>query len=230
MLITDFHSHILPGVDHGSDSVETSVKQLSLMHSFGTEVAVATSHYYPTESISVSEYIKLRDVAAGKLLDAVADKNRPRIILASEVLVCPGLENLPDLEKLLISGTDYMLIELPDVSWNGMIFQTLKALGKMGIRVIFAHIDRYPPELVKDILIITKFKAQLNPGAFSSKSVHRRYSGYIDDGTVVALGSDLHMAKKGSYKKFASISAKYRDDFECVMRRTEKIIAGANML
>ena len=28
--LVDFHSHILPRADHGSDSVETSLKQLKL--------------------------------------------------------------------------------------------------------------------------------------------------------------------------------------------------------
>ena len=34
----DFHTHILPSVDHGSDSIETSLSQLALAKSFGAHV------------------------------------------------------------------------------------------------------------------------------------------------------------------------------------------------
>ena len=41
--ITDFHSHVLPGADHGSDSVETSERQLELLNGAGIDRVVAAA-------------------------------------------------------------------------------------------------------------------------------------------------------------------------------------------
>ena len=45
--IIDFHSHILPGADHGSSSVETSLAQLNSAKNAGVTRLIATPHFYP---------------------------------------------------------------------------------------------------------------------------------------------------------------------------------------
>ena len=46
-MYTDFHAHILPGMDHGSTSTETTRNQLSAAKELGISTIVATSHFYP---------------------------------------------------------------------------------------------------------------------------------------------------------------------------------------
>ena len=58
--ITDFHSHVLPGADHGSDSVETSERQLELLNGAGIDRVVATPHFYPSD-VTVGEFLDLRE-------------------------------------------------------------------------------------------------------------------------------------------------------------------------
>ena len=43
----DFHSHILPGIDDGSKSVEMSIKMLRREAQQGISRVVATPHFYP---------------------------------------------------------------------------------------------------------------------------------------------------------------------------------------
>ena len=45
--LTDFHSHILPGVDDGSTSVEESIAMLRMLSRQGVSHVVATPHFYP---------------------------------------------------------------------------------------------------------------------------------------------------------------------------------------
>ena len=45
--IIDFHSHILPGIDDGSRSLEESLEMLSLEAQCGIRHVVATPHFYP---------------------------------------------------------------------------------------------------------------------------------------------------------------------------------------
>ena len=47
MAVTDFHSHVLPGVDDGSASVEESLAMLRLAAQQGIRRVVATPHFYP---------------------------------------------------------------------------------------------------------------------------------------------------------------------------------------
>ena len=42
----DFHSHILPGIDDGSRSLETSLEMLRLSRKQGVDYIVATPHFY----------------------------------------------------------------------------------------------------------------------------------------------------------------------------------------
>ena len=42
----DFHSHVVPGVDDGSKNTEMSLEMLRRMRRQGTDLVVATPHYY----------------------------------------------------------------------------------------------------------------------------------------------------------------------------------------
>ena len=45
--VTDFHSHILPGVDDGSISVDESIAMLQMEARQGIRRVIATPHFYP---------------------------------------------------------------------------------------------------------------------------------------------------------------------------------------
>ena len=47
MLQIDFHAHLLPGADHGSDSLATSLRQVALAQEAGIGLLIATPHFYP---------------------------------------------------------------------------------------------------------------------------------------------------------------------------------------
>ena len=47
MDLVDFHSHILPGADHGSDSIDTTLFQLNSAMACGIDRIIATPHFYP---------------------------------------------------------------------------------------------------------------------------------------------------------------------------------------
>ena len=55
----DFHAHILPGCDHGSSNLETSLRQIALAKAAGVDVVCATSHFYGHQS-SVEHFLDKR--------------------------------------------------------------------------------------------------------------------------------------------------------------------------
>lgn len=55
-LTLDYHAHVLPGCDHGSDSVETSRKQLAMAAAARVRTVCATPHFYPHKESIPSFY------------------------------------------------------------------------------------------------------------------------------------------------------------------------------
>ena len=69
-LSLDYHAHVLPGCDHGSDGLETSRKQLEMAASAGVKTVCATPHFYPHKD-SVEGFLRRRAQAAALLSKAL---------------------------------------------------------------------------------------------------------------------------------------------------------------
>ena len=139
--ITDFHSHILPGADHGSKNRETTKRQLEILKSIGVERVVATPHFYP-QIDSVESFLEKR-AAAVERLQSIYDAKMPTVFPGAEVLVCPGIDHMQHLDKLCIPGTDVILLEMPMSGWSAEIIETVRRISASGLVAVMAHIDRY---------------------------------------------------------------------------------------
>ena len=56
--VIDMHSHILPKIDDGANSVETSIAMLRKSKKQGVETVVATSHCYVKNESDIDKFIK----------------------------------------------------------------------------------------------------------------------------------------------------------------------------
>ena len=203
--IIDFHAHILPGADHGSDSVDTTLFQLSHASDAGVRCIIATPHFYPT-CHSVEKFLQRRDSAYEILLPHLKP-DMPRLVLGAEVLMCHGIERLDGLSSLCVSGTRVLLLELPYSDFSDNYVQSVRNLIKDGYEVVLAHAERYSPENIEE-MIRAGAKIQLNAGALSGIFVDRTVSSWMERGVVVALGSDIHMRDPSAYKRFAKARAR----------------------
>ena len=66
-MLTDYHCHILPGIDDGAENTETSLKMIEMMKEQGVERIVSTSHFYPHREKSVADFIAKRQAAFNKI-------------------------------------------------------------------------------------------------------------------------------------------------------------------
>ncbi len=228
----DFHSHILCGADHGSADSATTAGQLGLMSSHGTDVAVATPHFYP-EQYALSDFLDVLDKALYKTTQLDFD-GKLSLCVGAEVLVCQGLERLNELEKLCIRGTRCILLELPTaVSWKHGIIDTVEHIIDKNYTVVLAHIDRYIPKREQDIdhILSLGALAQINASSFFSFGQKRKMLSYIDAGVVCALGSDLHGIDTKGYKMFAALEKRIgKERFDAVMSKTEELIKNAEQI
>lgn len=142
-LSLDYHAHILPGCDHGSDGLATSLKQVEMAASAGVKTICATPHFYPHKE-SVESFLRRRKKTAGLLLRELPE-NAPLIQLGAEVLICDGMERLDGLNRLCREGTNELLLEMPFYAWPESIWDTLYLLCDLAdIQIVLAHAERYP--------------------------------------------------------------------------------------
>ena len=71
--IIDFHSHVLPGIDDGSKSVEQSIAMLKREAEQGITHVVATPHFYPQED-RPEKFLRRREKAFEKVTGAAKGK------------------------------------------------------------------------------------------------------------------------------------------------------------
>ena len=217
--IIDFHSHILPGADHGSDSMETSLWQVNSALSHGVKRIVATPHFYP-HSHTVSDFLERRDYAYKQL-----KKQLPHgieIIPGAEVLICPGIENLPDIDSLFIKGTKTLLLELPFDCFEECYLDSVNAMVESGIKVVLAHADRYS-SLIVEKMIRAGALLQINVSSIVGIKKRREAFSWIKRGVVVALGSDIHGRDKKAYKNFLKAIKSLKNDADYICDKSNSL-------
>ena len=231
MTVTDFHSHILPATDHGCKNIEECIRQLKLMSACGTDIAVATPHFYPHVH-RVDKFTKKVDNAVNEIKSS--DLQLPMsLAVGAEVLLCDGLNEMDGLDKLCIRGTKILLLELPLKQLTQSAYNTVEDIMSDGYTVVLAHIDRYLKSFsqgVNDLIALGAY-AQINSSSLGSYSMKKKLHKYINDGdTVCAIGSDLHGDSKRDYKEFRKAKKLLGEDMEKIMLRTDKLLADAQMI
>ncbi len=191
----DFHSHILPGIDDGSKSVEESCKMLRESFLQGVTHIIATPHFYAEEN-SPKRFLERRTRAYEKLKPSL-DADMPEILLGAEVKYFEGISRADDVELLKIEGTNLILVEMPFMTWNQRVVnEVLELNSNSSTRVILAHIERYfgfgakkfLPEIYDNNLIIQSNAGSFIGSAFSTRKVMKM----LKDGRIDILGSDCH--------------------------------------
>ena len=220
MMEIDFHAHILPRCDHGSDSWRTSRQQLKLAREAGVEVICATSHFYGHHT-SVEHFLEKRQRCYEDLM-AHAPKGSPRVLLGAEVLAFAGIERLPGLAKLRLQGTKMLLLEMPFTRWSDGLLESVEALSEdERFRIVLAHVDRYDRRAVEQLFELNYVRGQLNVDNLKKRFGKRYLREWAREGLIVAVGSDIHGTEVG-YKDWLTCRRRYAEDWEAIMQRTNK--------
>ncbi|MCI7768170.1 MAG: hypothetical protein MSJ26_09385 [Oscillospiraceae bacterium] len=195
--IIDFHTHILPALDDGPADCRTASQMLVKLYEQGVTHAVASSHFYKFEE-SAEEFIKRRDKAYNELCTYLAAERMthvPEIILGAEVYFTDELINEPDLERLCIGSTSYILIELPYTRLTKGITDSFREFAACGrVKPILAHLERYAAYADEETLfeLLGIAPAQMNCESILSVPACRLAARLLKSGRVAAIGSDCH--------------------------------------
>lgn len=193
----DFHAHILPGMDDGSESVAQSLAMLYMAAEQGIKTIVATPHFYPEEE-TVESFLERRRQAEEALRKEMANhEGLPQVILGAEVYYYIGIDNTDVLQKLTIGDSRYVMIEPPLSPWPERVFRDLEGIVlQQGLVPVIAHIDRYirpfrtykiPERLASLPLLI-----QASGAFFLDKKTKNLALRMLRKGQIHLLGSDAH--------------------------------------
>lgn len=197
MIMIDFHSHILPGIDDGSKNIETTMQMLRLGAAQGVDTFVATPHYN-FENHRLHRFLEKRENALESVVRQAKIENfeLQNIVPAAEVQVTPFISECEGLERLCLAGTNCILLEMPMTIWTDWVFNEIYKICNRNLIPVMAHLERYsvfPPNL-KKIEHLTEMEVCIQVNASDIGKLHYRkiIDKFFKSGNPVVLGSDTH--------------------------------------
>ena len=194
----DLHTHVLPGVDDGPETWDEAVEILRQAASGGTALMVATPHGDD----------RRRWDNIDSLRHLCHDLNSALQLEQLPLSVVLGMENPVELDladqvqrgaALTVTGSDYILVELPFLQlplyWEEVLFQ----LQLSGLRPILAHPERQlqiqdDPELLAGAVsrgVMTQVTAGSIAGHFGPRPKKTAETLFKKD-LVQIIASDCH--------------------------------------
>lgn len=138
----DIHCHILPGMDDGADSVETSLKMLHMAEEDGISQMILTPHNKPWHRNA--DYNGIRE-KVGQLQERLRqDGLGIRLHAGSELYYRSGLtEELDQGMVPTLANSQYVLVEFDPPADYAYIRNGVYELLSGGYFPIIAHVERY---------------------------------------------------------------------------------------
>ena len=191
--LTDWHSHILPGVDDGFRSMKDSLEALSRYESLGISEVWLTPHVME-DVPNATEVLKNR---FSELCDAY--KGALRLHLAAEYMMDSLFERrLRDRDLLpLGTGGKHLLVETSYFNPPAGLVEILKSIKTAGYFPVLAHPERYMYMDMEDYsaLMDSGVRLQLNlcslVGMYG-KEVQKKAFRLLRKGYFSIVGTDLH--------------------------------------
>lgn len=233
--MVDFHSHILFGVDDGSENLEMSVKMIEQSIGEGVRVLAMTPHHIPglyeSAMTSKKEY--------EEKLDFLRRKFHERIEIVPSVEIMISEKIMEDLESGILFGyngsktllMEFNLLDYPQYA-EGLFYK----LKKMGYQIILAHPERNKslredPEVLyhlHDLGVYFQLNAGSLLGQFGEKTdVFARK--LIEKNLFHAIGSDGHKDKNRDMKirhAYEAVKEINPELYENIMDNGPKLIKG----
>lgn len=219
----DIHSHILPGLDDGPDSLSQSLRIANQAHSQGVTTIFATPH--SMDGVCQSKPRDIRNKCS-QLTKALEKNNIPiQILPGSEIRLTYDTVLLYDKGRLMTLNNmgKYILLELPPMFITEGVIHIIRKLAKRGVVTIIAHPER-------NISIMKKLNTMselIYEGALMQITATSLIGGFgkrimkicekmLDKNAVSFIGSDIHPGRSyrilDAYNKTRKIAGRKTAD------------------
>ncbi len=140
--VIDLHSHVLPGIDDGPETIEGSLALARAVADSGVSTLLATPHVswrYPNEAARILPLVD--EVNARVQAEGIALEIRT----GAEIAMTRAAELDPaELSRLTLGGGEWLLIECPFTPVATGMDALVLDLQRRGHRVVLAHPERCP--------------------------------------------------------------------------------------
>ena len=197
----DLHTHILPGIDDGANTVEESLALIESLKREGVHNICFTPHFY-THKEDIKDFLRRRNEAFRELKPYLPDD--VNVKLGAEVYVTRYLfSEERDFTPLCIEGTPYMITEFSYQStFSENTLRMISRIRDFGIIPILPHVERYPALLKKKSpiheLASMGVIIQSNASSFVSSSNKRKLINLAKMGYIDVLSTDAHSLTRNS--------------------------------
>ncbi|MBP1154431.1 MULTISPECIES: CpsB/CapC family capsule biosynthesis tyrosine phosphatase [unclassified Paenibacillus] len=216
----EMHTHILPGIDDGAKDEQEAILMAHAAVEEGISVIIATPHHANGRFINPGNEIKNRVHAFNMMLKQ--NRISLKVLPGQEVRIHQGL--LEDLEQgntILLSESNYLLLELPSSRIPSYTEEMIHELRVLGITPIIAHPERNAelaasPSILMRLLdrgALTQLTSHSVDGLFGRK-LQKLSLEWCRQGMVHLISSDAHNVDGrpfGLSKAYSVISSQVND-------------------
>lgn len=205
---TDWHSHILPGVDDGIPDMESALQVLEYYGQMGICEVWLTPHVMediPNETADLKQRFD-------ELLAAY--KGPVKLHLAAEYMLDNGFEQRLNDNDLLCIGpkeNKMLLVETSYINPPIDLYGTIALIRKEGYKPLLAHPERYiymtdgsDYEGLRAMGVLFQCNITSLTGIYG-KEARRKFSSFLSKGWIQVLGTDIHRLESFNY----AITQKY---------------------
>lgn len=196
----DLHTHILPGLDDGAQSVDDAIELAEIALESGVRTVVATPHSNQKGRFENYDTPQLRTVYKLLREELKRERLQLQLLFGMEIFASDDLkQKVIDGRLIGLNGTDRYLVEFALDSDPGWIGDRLEDLLDAGKTPLIAHPERYAcvqdyPAFVYEWLQMGCL-CQSNRGSIFGKfgrSAQRAVRELLENGLVTCVASDAH--------------------------------------
>lgn len=196
----DMHSHVIPGIDDGSQNMGQSLALIQAYKDMGFRKIITTPHimadyYRNTREIIENGLDDLREELLAQNIDFEVDA-------AAEYYLDETFETKLDKGNMLTIGDNFLLFEISFVNYPQNLTDIIKKIQDKGYKPILAHPERYPYffesidhyHRIKEIGCYLQLNTIALTGYYG-KGSQKIAEELVDRMLIDFIGSDMHHIK-----------------------------------
>ncbi len=197
VLENDLHSHLIPGVDDGSKSIEESIELIKGLKSFGFKKLITTPHLFYN---SFPEGIGVLDTKLEELKKAVKENNIDiELEVGCELMLDDEVKQRIADKEIKAFSDNYLLFEIPMHNEVYGLENWLFELQLEGYNLIIAHPERYSYffknkkkiEEIRDRGVLMQLNT-ISLSGYYGKDVMENAQWMVENRLIDLIGSDCH--------------------------------------
>ena len=226
--ITDFHNHILPGIDDGAKTVRESIELIKEFNNIGIYNFIATPHiigeYYPNTPETIkNSFNELKP----KLPNSV------KFNFAAEYMMDQHFIDIIEKQDILPIEKNKVLVEMSYFQAPINLNQILFKLQNNSFSPILAHPERYAYWHSKDLEKYKNIRSrgcrlQVNMLSLSGhygKGIQKTAFQLIENDMIDFIASDVHRIDHIEKIKRIKVSKKHLESIEQIVKSSKKLFS-----